>query len=71
MTVTAEGIALASVHSGLRGADRAGFRAIWRGLGEVTPDPAVALDRRRSTTDGRLEEVFESPTRAAHTSASG
>jgi len=59
LAVTAEGIALAPVQGGLRGADSAGFRAILRGLGEVTPDPAVALTRRRSTSDGRLEEVFE------------
>ncbi|MEU0246064.1 glycogen debranching N-terminal domain-containing protein [Streptomyces sp. NPDC006235] len=59
LTVTAEGIALAPVQGGLRGADRAGFRAVLRGLGEVTPDPAVALHRRRSTSDGRFEEVFE------------
>lgn len=59
LTVTAEGIALVPVHGGLRGADRAGFQAILRGLGEVTPDPAVALHRRRRTADGRLEEVFE------------
>ncbi|MFF4550607.1 glycogen debranching N-terminal domain-containing protein [Streptomyces sp. NPDC001435] len=59
LTVTAEGVALAPVHGGLRGADRADFRAILRGLGESTPDPAVALLRRRSTAAGRLEEVFQ------------
>ncbi|MEU2621753.1 glycogen debranching N-terminal domain-containing protein [Streptomyces sp. NPDC007157] len=59
LTARAEGIALAPVQGGLRGADRAGFRAILRGLGEVTPDPAVTLHRRRSTADGRFEEVFE------------
>ncbi|WP_328353470.1 amylo-alpha-1,6-glucosidase [Streptomyces sp. NBC_00445] len=59
LAVTAEDIALAPVQGGLRGADHAGFRAILRGLGEVTPDPAVALHRRRSTSDGRLKEVFE------------
>ena len=59
LTVTAEGIALAPVQGGLRGADRAGFRAVLRGLGEVTADPAVALHRHRGTADGRLEEVFE------------
>ncbi|TQK45187.1 amylo-alpha-1,6-glucosidase [Streptomyces sp. SLBN-118] len=59
LTVTADDIALAPVQGGLRGADRAGFRAILRGLGEVTPDPVVALHRRRSTANGRLEEVFE------------
>lgn len=59
LTAVAEGIALAPVRGGLRVADRADFRAILRGLGEVTPDPAVALHRRRSTADGRFEEVFE------------
>ncbi|WP_432194537.1 amylo-alpha-1,6-glucosidase [Streptomyces sp. bgisy027] len=59
LTVAAEGIALAPVHGGLRGADRADFRAILRGLGEVTADPAVALRRLRRTVAGRLEEVFE------------
>ncbi|WP_349345441.1 amylo-alpha-1,6-glucosidase [Streptomyces rapamycinicus] len=59
LTVTVESIALAPVGGGLRGADRADFRAILRGLGEVTPDPAVALDRRRTVASGRLEESFE------------
>ncbi|MGW5464598.1 glycogen debranching N-terminal domain-containing protein [Streptomyces sp. NPDC003996] len=59
LTVAAEGIPLAPVQGGLRGADRADFRAILRGLGETTPDPAVALHRYRRLTAGRLEEVFE------------
>ncbi|MCZ7414397.1 amylo-alpha-1,6-glucosidase [Streptomyces sp. WMMC897] len=59
LTVTAEGIALAPAQGGLHGADRAGFRAVLRGLGETTPDPAVALHRHRSTADGRVKEVFE------------
>ncbi|MER6617748.1 amylo-alpha-1,6-glucosidase [Streptomyces xantholiticus] len=59
LTVAAEGIALAPVQRGLRGADCADFRAILRGLGETTPDPAVALHRRRCTAAGRLEEIFE------------
>ncbi|MDG9710828.1 amylo-alpha-1,6-glucosidase [Streptomyces sp. DH10] len=59
LTVAAEGIPLAPVTGGLRGADRAEFRAVLRGLGEVTPDPAVALRRRRSTTAGRFEEHLE------------
>ncbi|MFE9068960.1 glycogen debranching N-terminal domain-containing protein, partial [Streptomyces violaceusniger] len=56
LTVAVESIDLAPVGGGLRGADRADFRAILRGLGEVTPDPAVALDRRRTVASGRLEE---------------
>ncbi|MER6734985.1 amylo-alpha-1,6-glucosidase [Streptomyces puniciscabiei] len=59
LTVSAEGIPLAPVQGGLRGADRADFRAILRGLGETTPDPAVALHRRRRLSAGRLEETFE------------
>ncbi|MFI1331140.1 glycogen debranching N-terminal domain-containing protein [Streptomyces sp. NPDC020845] len=59
LTVTAGPIALAPVGGGLRGADRADFRSILRGLGEVTPDPAVTLLRRRTVASGRLEESFE------------
>lgn len=59
LTVAAEGIALAPVQGGLRGADRADFRAVLRGLGETTPDPAVTLHRRRSTADGRMADVVE------------
>ncbi|MFJ4515952.1 glycogen debranching N-terminal domain-containing protein [Streptomyces sp. NPDC088816] len=59
LTVTAEGVPLAPVGHGLRGADRADFRSILRGLGEVTADPAVALRRRRTTTSGGLEEVLD------------
>ncbi|MFJ2607554.1 glycogen debranching N-terminal domain-containing protein [Streptomyces sp. NPDC087425] len=59
LTVVAEGVPLAPVGGGLRGADRAEFRSILRGLGEVTPDPAVALRHSRLTGAGRLEETFE------------
>ncbi|POX48929.1 glycogen debranching N-terminal domain-containing protein [Streptomyces sp. Ru72] len=59
LTVAAAGIPLAPVSGGLQGADRAGFRAVFRGLGEVTEDPVVALHRRRSVVSGRLEETFE------------
>ncbi|MEU1184645.1 glycogen debranching N-terminal domain-containing protein [Streptomyces sp. NPDC005820] len=59
LTVSADGIVLAPVSGGLQGADRAGFRAVFRGLGEVTEDPVVALHRRRSVTPGRLEETLE------------
>ncbi|MGW2261909.1 glycogen debranching N-terminal domain-containing protein [Streptomyces sp. NPDC001780] len=59
LTVEAEGIALAPVVGALQGADRAAFRAVLRGLGEVTPDPAVTLHRRRSVAPGRLEETLE------------
>ncbi|MFF3465058.1 amylo-alpha-1,6-glucosidase [Streptomyces sp. NPDC001984] len=59
LTVTADGIALAPVGGGLRGADRADFRAVLRGLGETTADPAVALYRRRAVTSGLLTEDVE------------
>ncbi|GAA2365331.1 amylo-alpha-1,6-glucosidase [Streptomyces cuspidosporus] len=59
LSVAAGPIVLAPVGGGLRGADRADFRAILRGLGEVTPDPAVGLHRRRTVAAGRLEETFE------------
>ena len=59
LVAAVDGIPLASVRGALRGADRADFRAILRGLGEVTADPAVTLHRRRSTSNGRLDELFE------------
>ncbi|MEV7686777.1 glycogen debranching N-terminal domain-containing protein [Streptomyces bungoensis] len=59
LTVAAEGVFLAPVAGGLRGADRADFRAVLRGLGETTPDPAVTLHRRRGVTAGRFEERLE------------
>lgn len=59
LVVAVEDIPLAFVTGGLRGADRAEFRSVLRGLGEVTPDPAVALRRRRSTMAGRFEERLE------------
>ncbi|MFI1566981.1 glycogen debranching N-terminal domain-containing protein [Streptomyces sp. NPDC020490] len=60
LTVAAEGIPLpAPVAGSLRGADGAEFRYILRGLGEVTPDPAVALHRSRSVAAGRFEERLE------------
>ncbi|GGI95036.1 amylo-alpha-1,6-glucosidase [Streptomyces brasiliensis] len=59
LTVTVDGVALAPVWGGPRGADRADFRAILRGLGETTADPAVALHRRRTVAPGRLTEDVE------------
>ncbi|MEU9332463.1 glycogen debranching N-terminal domain-containing protein [Streptomyces sp. NPDC048290] len=37
-----------------------------RGLGESTPDPAVALHRRRTIADGRLTEVLEVTNAGVH-----
>ncbi|NGO07886.1 amylo-alpha-1,6-glucosidase [Streptomyces sp. HC44] len=58
LTVAVESSTLAPV-SGRLGADQAGFRAVVRGLGEVTADPVVALHRRRTVSSGLLEEIFE------------
>ena len=59
LTVLADGIPVTGVDGGMVGADRAVFRAVLRGLGEVTPDPAVTLTRRRRTASGHLEETLE------------
>ncbi|MER5452234.1 glycogen debranching N-terminal domain-containing protein [Streptomyces sp. NPDC002764] len=59
LTVAAANAVLTPVSGGLHGADRADFRAVLRGLGEVTEDPVVALNRRRTVTPGRLEETVE------------
>lgn len=39
-----------------RGADRASFRTVLRGLAEHTPDPAVVLERHRGVEPARLTE---------------
>ncbi|MFF3753427.1 glycogen debranching N-terminal domain-containing protein [Streptomyces sp. NPDC002018] len=59
LTVAADGIAVAPVRGALDGADGAAFRAVLRGLGEDTADPAVTLHRRRRVSPGRLEETLE------------
>ncbi|MET9480920.1 glycogen debranching N-terminal domain-containing protein [Streptomyces sp. NPDC006638] len=59
LTVEAEGVALAPVRGALDGAERASFRAVLRGLGEHTPDPAVTLRRRRHVTPGQLAETLD------------
>ncbi|NJQ00318.1 amylo-alpha-1,6-glucosidase [Streptomyces zingiberis] len=59
LEVSVEGVPLAPVSGGTTGADRAEFRSVLRGLGEVTPDPAVTLERRREVTAGRLTETVE------------
>ncbi|MFE3601598.1 glycogen debranching N-terminal domain-containing protein [Streptomyces sp. NPDC059142] len=59
LTVEADGIGIAPVRGALDGADRASFRAVLRGLGEETADPAVTLRRSRRLTPGRLEETLE------------
>ncbi|MFJ2648389.1 glycogen debranching N-terminal domain-containing protein [Streptomyces sp. NPDC087420] len=59
LTVEAEGVVLAPVRGGLDGAERASFRAVLRGLGQHTPDPAVTLRRRRHVTPGQLAETLD------------
>ncbi|AXG80896.1 amylo-alpha-1,6-glucosidase [Streptomyces paludis] len=59
LTVAVDGIAVAPARGGTVGADRAAFRAVLRGLGEVTADPAVTLRRRRLITSGQLEETLD------------
>ncbi|MER6531113.1 glycogen debranching N-terminal domain-containing protein [Streptomyces sp. NPDC001508] len=58
LTAAVDGIPLVPVTGGFGDADRAGFRAILRGLGESTADPAVELHRGRTVTAGRLTEEF-------------
>ncbi|MEO3752165.1 glycogen debranching N-terminal domain-containing protein [Streptomyces sp. B6B3] len=59
LVVTAEEVPLAAVGGGVRGADRALFRSVLRGLAEATPDPAVVLTRTRAVASGRLTETLE------------
>ncbi|MDF3300230.1 amylo-alpha-1,6-glucosidase [Streptomyces tropicalis] len=59
LAVTVEGVPLAPVAGGFRGAGHADFQAVLRGLGETTPDPAVVLYRRRAVRAGQWEENLE------------
>ena len=59
LEVRAEGVPLAPVHGGFTGADTAAFRAVLRGLGEHTPDPAVTVHRRRRLTGNTLRETLD------------
>jgi glycogen debranching enzyme len=56
LEVRVEGVPLVPIGSRLRAADEFGFRAILRGLGEHTADPAVSLHRVRRLTPGVLHE---------------
>ncbi len=56
LAVRVEGAPVASVRSSLRAADETGFRAVLRGLGETTADPAVTLHRVRRVEPGVLRE---------------
>jgi hypothetical protein len=59
LEVAGEGMPTSPNGRNLKGADRAAFRYVLRGVGEHSPDPAVTLDRRRDTTPGCLEETLE------------
>ncbi|MFJ2953403.1 glycogen debranching N-terminal domain-containing protein [Streptomyces sp. NPDC087270] len=51
-------VLLAPLGHTLRAADETGYRAVLRGVGEVTADPAVTLHRVRRLTPGRLRETL-------------
>ncbi|MBF8193830.1 amylo-alpha-1,6-glucosidase [Nonomuraea sp. K274] len=56
LEISADRVLSAPVAGGLEGADRALFRTVLRGVAETTADPAVVLERRRTTAPGRLTE---------------
>ncbi|WP_235032080.1 glycogen debranching N-terminal domain-containing protein [Actinacidiphila yanglinensis] len=51
-------VPLAPVGHTLRAADETAYRAVLRGVGELTADPAVTLHRVRRLTPGRLRETL-------------
>ncbi|MFJ5612892.1 glycogen debranching N-terminal domain-containing protein [Streptomyces sp. NPDC093221] len=59
LAVRVEGVPLIPVGHTLGPADRTAFRAILRGVGEHTADPAVTLRRVRSVAPGTLREELE------------
>ncbi|MFJ4923388.1 glycogen debranching N-terminal domain-containing protein [Streptomyces sp. NPDC088725] len=59
LAVRVQGVPLSAIRQTLRSADQTGFRAILRGLGEHTADPAVTLHRLRSVAPGVLREELE------------
>ncbi|WP_419999981.1 glycogen debranching N-terminal domain-containing protein [Streptomyces boninensis] len=56
LEISADRVPAAPVAGGSEGADRALFRTVLRGVAESTADPAVVLERRRTTAPGRLTE---------------
>lgn len=58
LQVTVDGAVPVPIHHQSRGADRAIFRSVVRGLGEHSPDPAVTVTRDRLVTDGELIETI-------------
>jgi glycogen debranching enzyme len=59
LEVVAEGVPNAPIGGGFRGADRAAFRTLLRGLAEHSADPAVCLERTRGVAPGRMTETLE------------
>lgn len=59
LTVRVEGVPVLPVGNTTSAADRTAFRAVLRGVGEHTADPAVTLHRVRSVEPGVLREELE------------
>lgn len=59
LSVRVEGVPVLPVSHTLAAADRTAFRAVLRGVGEHTADPAVTLHRVRSLEPGVLREELE------------
>ncbi|MFC8080130.1 glycogen debranching N-terminal domain-containing protein [Streptomyces sp. NPDC057307] len=59
LSVRVEGVPVLPVSHTLSSADRTAFRAVLRGVGEHTADPAVTLHRVRSLEPGVLFEELE------------
>ncbi|WP_405793001.1 glycogen debranching N-terminal domain-containing protein [Streptomyces sp. NBC_01506] len=59
LSVRVEGVPVLPVSNTLATADRTAFRAVLRGVGEHTADPAVTLHRVRSVEPGVLREELE------------
>ncbi|MEV0775281.1 glycogen debranching N-terminal domain-containing protein [Streptomyces sp. NPDC050428] len=59
LSVRVEGVPVLPVNHNLGAADRTSFRAVLRGIGEHTADPAVTLHRVRSVEPGVLREELE------------
>jgi glycogen debranching enzyme len=57
LEATVDGVPAAPVTS-TAGPDGEVFLTVLRGLAELTPDPAVVLEKRRSVTPGRLTERY-------------
>ncbi|MFE3247438.1 glycogen debranching N-terminal domain-containing protein [Streptomyces sp. NPDC059209] len=59
LSVRVEGVPVLPVSNTMASADRTAFRAVLRGVGEHTADPAVTLHRVRSVEPGVLREELE------------